>query len=218
MTTSETTPSSAEAVPLTTVTFVVPGLDCPDEVRLIEEAWGSLDGVLEVRTNLLERTAMALIDPAKAPPEALKKVLALAGLASELAPPPRPPEVSFHIPSIEVDATIERLLAALRAVGGTGNPVYHPQERSIRVSYDPSRSTPSELHQALLATGTVVQLVEEGPSRPLRLMEESNSHNGDLDQATVSSFVPPPEPTGGIFVAPAATASEPKASVAIDDR
>ncbi|HYE78925.1 MAG TPA: cation-translocating P-type ATPase [bacterium] len=204
---------------LRTITVRVPAMDCPEEVRLIESAWAPLEGVLEVRTHLLERTATALVDPSRTAPEALLQALGQVGLQASLADPGRPADLHFHVPALDDGGTLAAITGALADHQGAGAAQVDLDQRTLTVPFDPTLTSPTGVHQALLATGVVVQAVEAGPSKPLRQVDEAEeTAEVEAGELLPSGYVPPPEPTGGTFVAPPDTEPAQPAPFQLDDR
>jgi|GEM_PF-119878 len=190
----------ASAGTLETLVVSVPAMDCPEEVSLIERAWERLEGVREVRTNLLERTATVIIDPLITPPPTLLAALAKVGLKAEFISPGAPPVVQYYLPSYDQPETVPAITKALQQEPSVKEIAFNDVERVVKITYDPRFLTVPGVQQILQSTGVVFQHIAEGTPKPLRQLTEApeDSRAGSYPGGMTSSGDPP----SGIFVAP----------------
>lgn len=192
-------------------------MDCPEEVSLIENAWTGLEGVLEVRTNLLERTATVILNTALTAPDQLLDALRRAGLHAEFTSPGQPPVVQFHLPSYAQPETLPAITTALEHQPAITEFAFDPHEEVVRITFDPRFLTANAVHQIILSTGVVAQQISDGVSRPLRaLTEDPREHSASMPMT--NTFPPGGIPTAGTFVPPPEAVPAPATSAALDGR
>lgn len=194
--------NGSSAGTLETLVVSVPAMDCPEEVSLIERAWERLEGVREVRTNLLERTATVILDPQLTPPPTLLAALAKVGLKAEFITPGAPPVAQYYLPSYDQPETVPAITKALQQEPSVSGIEFDDVERVVKVTYDPRFLTVPGVQQILQSTGVVFQHIAEGTPKPLRQLTEAPEEPrvGAVPFSSPGSGEPP----SGIFVAPPA--------------
>lgn len=200
---------------LDTLVVSVPAMDCPEEVTLLEKAWEHLEGVLEVRPNLLDRTATVILDPHKTSPSALLEALAHVGLQAEFTTPGAPPEVQFYIPSYDQPETVPAIKKALEQDASVTDMQFDDVERVVRITFDPRFLSVAGVQQILQSTGVVFQQVTEGTPRPALPSSGLPDHARQVIQPFSGQLRT--EPESGIFVAPPEDLSEPPATALTTD-